>query len=153
MPLEGIVDTSAYLLDAGIELMTTSGTVQVAPYSEVKAVCFASEGGREDLFTASSRFERRPRVPGLWVRFHLRDGDVLDGILSQNLLEWPAAGYLLTPPRAGATRQRVFLPRAAATETHLLGVVGTSAGQGEAARQRAARESQPRGIQLRIFDQ
>ena len=125
-PLEGIVTPGAYLLEDHVELITLGGTLQSARYAEFKALCFVSEAGRPDLFTDHSLFERRPKVPGLWTRFSFRDGDKLDGILSHNLLEWPPMGYLVTPPRSGASRQRVFIPRAALVGTELRGVVGTS---------------------------
>lgn len=125
-PAEAIVNPAAYLLPEGIELLTTNGMVQRVPYTDVKAVCFASEVGPANLFTLHNFFERRPKAPGLWARFTLRDGDRLDGILSHNLLEWPESGYMLTPPRSSGTRQRVFLPRAALTATELRGVVGVA---------------------------
>lgn len=92
-------------------------------------------------------FERRPRVPGLWTRFRFRDGSVLDGILSHNLLEWPAEGYYVIPPQARASRQRVFIPRAALTATELRGVVGAPAipKRHDASLEKAAR-------QLPMFD-
>jgi len=126
-PIEGIVNPSGYLLDDHIELITVAGSMQSARYTDFKALCFISESGRADLFTDHPFFERRPKVPGLWTRFTFRDGDRLDGILSHNLLEWPSAGYFVTPPRAGASRQRVFIPRAALVGTELRGVVGRSA--------------------------
>ena len=148
-PVEGIVNPGAYLLEGHIELITMSGNVQKAVYDEVKALCFASEPGAGNLFTQHNLFERRPKVPGLWTRFSFRDGDQLDGILSHNLLNWPATGYLITPPRAGTTRQRVFIPRAAVTGTELRGVVGVSA---SGATRRKGR-SEADASQLRMFDQ
>lgn len=132
-PLEGLAGPHAYLAPDSIDFMTLDGSLQVIPYAELKALCFVTEAGKADLFEEHNLFERRPKVPGLWTRFTLRDGDRLDGILSHNLLEWPSAGYLITPPRAGAGRQRVFLPRAAVTGTELRGVVGVSS-RGPAAR-------------------
>lgn len=125
-PLEGLVNPAAYLAAEAIEFMTLTGTLQKVAYPEIKALCFANETGKPDLFSEHSFFDRRPKVPGLWTRFTLRDGDRLDGILSHNLLEWPSTGYLITPPRAGSGRQRVFLPRPAVTATELRGVVGVS---------------------------
>ena len=125
-PLEGIVTPGAYLLDNHLELITLSGTLHSARYDEVKALCFVSEAGQPDLFTEHKLFERRPKQPGLWTRFTFRDGDQLDGLLSPNLLEWPESGYSAVPPRAGATRQWVFIPRLAVTGTELRGVVGRS---------------------------
>jgi hypothetical protein len=101
------------------------------------------------LFTLSNLFERRPKVPGLWTRFTFRDGDRLDGILSHNLLEWPASGYFVSPPKAGAGRQRVFIPRLALVATELLGVVGRSAIAGRAAIKRGPEAKQD---QLSMFE-
>lgn len=126
-PLEGFVNPHAYLRDRDLEIMTVSGAVQFVPYLDVKALCFASERSPNDLFTAHNLFERRPKVPGLWTRFTFRDNDQLDGILSHSLLEWPNPGFFLTPPRAGASRQRVFVPKEALSKTEILGVVGASA--------------------------
>lgn len=125
-PQEGIVNPGSYLADQHVELITVQGNLQNVPYAALKALCFASEAAPADLFTDHNFFERRPKVPGLWTRFSFKDGDKLDGILSHNLLDWPAAGYLVTPPKSGAARQRVFIPRAALLGTELRGVVGTS---------------------------
>ncbi|MFL6351332.1 MAG: DUF6982 domain-containing protein [Bryobacteraceae bacterium] len=148
-PLEGIVNPGAYLLDKGVELITLDGNLQIMPYPEMKALCFVSEPGHPDLFRDHNLFERRPKVPGLWTRFMLRDGDRLDGILSHNLLDWPQSGYFITPPRAGPARQRVFLPRAALAGTELRGVVGTSL---VAARQRTKKGPPDGDGQLTMFD-
>ena len=126
-PLEAIVNPADYLHDGFIELITPGGTLHSAPYSEVKALCFAPEPGQADLFTRQNLFERRPKMPGLWARFTFRDGDQLDGLLAHNLLDWPLAGYLATPPGVGNTRQRIFLPRKGLNSTELLGVIGISA--------------------------
>lgn len=130
--LEGIVNPAAYLESPGAEgperceLISASGTLTPVPYSEVKAVCFVSESGDPRLFSFNTAFERRPRTPGLWTRFTFRDGDQLEGILSNNLIEWPAHGYLATPPFVSGLRQRVFIPRTALTATELRGVIGAA---------------------------
>lgn len=148
-PLEGIVNPGAYLLEDRVELITLGGTLHSSLYTELKALCFVSESGQQDLFTDHNLFERRPKVPGLWTRFSFRDGDKLDGILSHNLLEWPAMGYLITPPRSGASRQRVFIPRAALLGTELRGVVGTSVAASALRKRTATGRDQD---QLTMFD-
>jgi hypothetical protein len=126
-PSEALVHAGAYLLTTGIELMTPDGNLQLIDYKYVKAICFAAEGAPSDLFSAQTTFERRPKTPGLWVSFRLRDGDILEGVLPHDLLEWPPQGFLFTPPRSSAYRQRVFLPREAVSETVLRGTVGSAA--------------------------
>lgn len=148
-PIEAVVHPGSYLESDHIELITIGGTFQRVPYTDMKALCFASEPGRADLFTDHNLFERRPKIPGLWTRFTLRDGDVLEGILASNLLDWPQGGFLVTPPRAGANRQRVFLPRVALTGTELMGVVGIGGGSTS---DRKKRQSAEIAGQLRIFD-
>lgn len=122
-PSEGFGRAGPFAPGAEVELISPDGNLQVVSLAEVKAVCFVSEGGQADLFTEHTLFARRPKQPGLWTRFTFRDGDQLDGLLSPNLLEWPESGYSAVPPRAGATRQWVFIPRLAVTGTELRGVV------------------------------
>jgi hypothetical protein len=148
-PADAVVHSDSYLTALGVELMTRDGNLQIIDYNDVKALCFASEGAPADLFTTQTSFERRPKIPGLWTNFHFRDGDVLQGILPHNLLEWPFQGYLLTPPRASVYRQRVFVPRQAIRETGLLGMVGKPASIIAKSGKTADRDT---GRQLSMFD-
>jgi hypothetical protein len=126
-PVEGFVHPSTYLLGSGVEMLTLAGAVQTISYSDLKAVCFAGEPARFDLFEDHPLFERRPRFPGLWTRFTLKDGDRIDGILPHNLAEWPSAGFLFTPPRASGARQRVFVSREAVMKSEFQGLIGAAA--------------------------
>jgi len=146
-PVEGFANPAAFLFSTGIELLTRAGSVQTIAYQELKAVCFIGEPARFDLFEAHTLFERRPRMAGLWTRFTLRDGDQIDGILPHNLAEWPAGGFLFTPPRASSVRQRVFVPREALSRTEFQGVIGIAAN----AREKPSRKPPPEG-QLEMFD-
>jgi hypothetical protein len=146
-PIPGVVKRDKYLLPEHIELITSDGTLYMAPYAETKALCFVAAYGETDLFTADTFFERRPKFAGLWSRFRLRDGDVLEGTLSPNLPDWPSAGYLITPPKPKPNRQQVFLPRAAIAQTELLGVIGAAAVRTSKPAPRAAAADQ-----LKMFD-
>ena len=112
------------LQEAHVEMITTGGTLQRARYEDVKAICVGTAGAKANLFVEDTVFERRPKLAGLWVRFSLRDGDRLEGILGNNLLDWPEHGYWITPPHAGPGRQRVFLARRALRSAEVLGVIG-----------------------------
>jgi hypothetical protein len=149
-PSDALVHADAYLSANGVELLSRDGNLQVIDYEQVKALCFGAEGAPADLFSTPTGFERRPKIPGLWASFRLRDGDVLEGVLPHNVLEWPAQGYLLTPPRSGAYRQRVFLPRLAVREAILLGLIGKAASlTGKTGKKAEGRDS---GRQLSMFD-
>jgi hypothetical protein len=145
------VTPGSYLVDGYIEMITRDGNLQRVGYGEFKALCFASETAQADLFNSHNLFDRRPKTPGLWARFTFCDGDVLDGLLPHNLLDWPAAGYLVIPPKAGAGRQRVFIPRPALRNTEMKGVVGNMTGSLAGKRKPGHSAEEDRG-QLTMFD-
>ncbi len=122
--MEGLVNLASYLIESQAEWMTADGRVQQSSLDEIKVICFVSDSGKSDLFVTHSVFERRPRLQGLWTRFLFLDGDLLEGVLPHNLLDWPRQGYLAVPPQARANRQRVFVPRSSLVATELRGVVG-----------------------------
>jgi hypothetical protein len=121
--LTGFVNIYSYLQPNAVELLTPEGALLLLPYDEVKSVCFVKDFEAE----AESRriFMTRPKLEGLWVRMFFRDGEVLDGILPNNLLAWEIAGFTVTPPEPDANNQRVFVPRPALKSIQVLGVVGS----------------------------
>jgi hypothetical protein len=54
-----------------------------------------------------------------------RDGDLMDGILPNNLLLWDHYGYSVIPPEPYSNNQKVFVPREALSHISVLGVVGS----------------------------
>src|SRR6185436_16837843 len=96
-PLTGFVNAQTYLQPGGIELLTPSGTLSLVPYFEVKVVCFVKDFDSPEAAQERKLFNTRPKTDGLWVRMHLRDGEVLDGILSNNLLQLAPEGFTVTP--------------------------------------------------------
>jgi len=148
-PEEGLINSSSYLSSDLLEWLTPDGRIQQSSLEQCKALCFFTEAGKPDLFVAHSTFDRRPKSAGLWTRLFFRDGSVLDGILSHNLLEWPTTGYLLLPPQARASRQRIFVPRSALIATELRGVIGVASG---AAAKQAPRAEKSGDSQLSMFD-
>ena len=124
-PLTGFVNGQTYLQPQGVELLTPGGTLVVAPYSEIKVVCFVRDFDSVEPAQERKVFNSRPKTDGLWVRMHLRDGEVLDGILSNNLLQFTPEGFTVTPPDAYSNNQKLFVPRAALTQVNVLGVVGS----------------------------
>jgi hypothetical protein len=136
--LTGFVNAFSYLQPTAIELLKPDGALVLLPYEEVKSVCFVKD------FEAESEtrkiFMTRPKLEGLWVRMQFRDGELLDGILPNNLLTWEIAGYTVTPPEPDANNQRVFVPRSALKSIQVLGVVGSPL---TAKRKKAAAPDQP----------
>ena len=122
--VSGFVNPLSYLQSTAIELLKQDGALAVLPYEEVKSVNFV-----RDFDTSSGEpsriFMTRPKLEGLWVRMTFRDGELLDGVLPNNLLSWDIAGYTVTPPEPDSNNQRVFVPRSALHSIQVLGVVGS----------------------------
>jgi hypothetical protein len=130
---------------SGLELLTTLGTVIVVPYSEVKTVSFVRDFDQPEARREMRQFNTRPKMEGLWVRLRFRDGDSMDGLLANNLLQLEPPGFTVVPPDPGFQNQRVFVPKAALSEVQVLGVVGSPLKKGRRAKPVPAE-------QLEIFD-
>ncbi len=124
-PVTGFVNPQNYLQAGGVEVLTVSGSALSVPYEEIKVLYFVRdfEGGEPP---AEHRlFLTRPKMNGLWVRMKFRDGEVMDGLLPNDLLLWEPYGLTFVPPNAGANSQKAFVPRAALVEVQVVSVVGS----------------------------
>ena len=122
--LAGYVNPLSYLQSGGVELLTAEGQVVAVPYAEIKTVSFVRD------FDAPQEQERmvflnRPKMEGLWLRFTFRDGEIMEGVMPNNLLPVEPYGFTIIPPRPYSAQQRVFVPRAALRTVEVLGVVGS----------------------------
>jgi hypothetical protein len=121
----GFVSPQSYLQAGGMEVVTRSSVHTVIPYSEIKAVYFVRDFDEGESSRERRLFSTRPRMEGLWVRMTFRDGEIMDGLLPNNLLAEDACGFTVTPPDPASRGQRIFVPRAALREIAVLGVVGS----------------------------
>jgi hypothetical protein len=121
-PLAGYVNPFSYLQLTGIELLLADGNVLNIPYSDIKTVAFVRDFDNTGETTRT--FNTRPKMDGLWVSFEFRDGDILEGIMPNNLLQVEAYGFLAIPPNP-VRDQRIFIPRTALRSVAVLGVVGS----------------------------
>jgi len=122
--LAGYVNPVTFLQPAGVELLSSDGQVAILPYDEVKTVSFVREFEPPDA-PERQVFNSRPKMAGLWVGLRFRDGETMQGILPNNLLQVENHGFVVVPPDPYGNRQRVFVPRAALLAVEVLGVVGS----------------------------
>ena len=123
-PLAGYVNPASYLQPAGVELLSALGNLSIVPYEEIKTISFVRdfEGAGE---TGRRVFNTRPKMEGLWISLQFRDGEVMEGIMPNNLLALEPYGFTVIPPDPYSNQQRVFIPRAAVRSVEVLGVVGS----------------------------
>jgi hypothetical protein len=130
-PLAGYVNPVSYLQPTGVELLSAEGQISSVPYGEIRWVAFVRDFSSPSEDTRKV-FLTRPKMEGLWLRFTLRDGDVLEGIMSNNLLPVEHFGFSVIPPDPYSNNQRLFIPRMALRSAEVLGVVGSPLKRGKA---------------------
>jgi hypothetical protein len=122
--LAGFINPASYLQPTGVELLSAQGNVQTIPYVEIKSIGFVRDF--EAGAVADRRvFNTRPKIVGLWVSFQFRDGDVMEGVMPNNLLQLEHYGFTVIPPDPLSNQQRVFIPRVSLRSVEVLGVVGS----------------------------
>jgi hypothetical protein len=121
--LSGYVHPQSYLQLTGVELLSEQGNVATVPYEEIKTISFVRDfDNTPDLRRV---FNTRPKMEGLWMSFQFRDGDVMEGVMPNNLLPLEPHGFTIIPPDPYSNQQRVFIPRVALRAVEVLGVVGS----------------------------
>lgn len=126
--LSGYVEPQGFARDGRLELLDLTGKVTELTLREIKTVCFVRDFLPNDPANperlARRAFTTRPRMAGLWVRLHFRDGDQLEGMASNDLSLLDPEGIQITPPDTRSNTQRVFVPRSALEALQIIAVIG-----------------------------
>ena len=123
-PLEGFLQLPEGAQAPVLELLTTEGTVQNVPLEEVRLVCFVRDFSGEETWRQHRSFLNRPKSGGLWLRLRFRDGESIEGLLPNDLLQIES-GFTIVPPDPTFQNQRIFVPRQALQTVQVLGVIGS----------------------------
>ncbi len=123
--VKGYLNAATLGLAQTLDLLTTEGEHCSISLGDIKSVYFVREfDGPFEL--ERKTFLSRPKLDGLWVRLRFSDGDAMEGMVSNNLLDLLDTGVQLTPPDIHGNISRVFIPRSALAEVKVLGVVGAA---------------------------
>ena len=121
--VSGYVSPTQFVNEGKLELLNTSGTVISMDLREIKGVYFVREFAESDTLSRKT-FTSRPRTEGLWVRLRFKDGEVLEGMMPNDLSQTMAEGFLINPPDLRSNTQRIFVPRSALSGLIVLAVIG-----------------------------
>lgn len=106
-----------------LDLLTPDGEHQEIPLSRVRSIYFVRQF-EGDFEPERKVFLSRPKLDGLWIRLRYSDGETLEGVVPNDLLNLLDNGIQLTPPDFNSNTDRIFVPRSAVTDLTVLGVVG-----------------------------
>ena len=122
-PLEGFLQLPEGGQATSLELLTTEGTVQEVPLDQVRLVSYVRDFPATETWRDHRTFLSRPKVNGLWLRLRFRDGESVEGLMPNDLLQVDS-GFMVVPPDA-FQNQRIFVPRQALQTVQVLGVIGS----------------------------
>jgi hypothetical protein len=123
--VNGYVSPAQFIQDGKFELLNTTGNVVGIEVADIKVVLFVREFGETDSLSRKT-FTTRPRAEGLWVKIKFKDGDVMEGLMPNDLSLNLAEGYLINPPDLRSNVQRMFVPRTALESLTVLAVIGAN---------------------------
>jgi uncharacterized protein DUF6982 len=123
--VNGYVAPAHFIRDGKLELLNTTGNVVAIEVAEIKCVFFVRDFSDSDSLMRKT-FTTRPRSEGLWVRIKFKDGEVLEGLMPNDLSLTTAEGFLVNPPDLRSNVQRLFVPRGALESLTVLAVIGAT---------------------------
>jgi hypothetical protein len=139
--LAGYLSSAGFAPGGHVELLDLAGKVVTAPLSEVKWLCFVRDfnsGEPENPERLLRKtFAGRPRSEGVWLRLKLTDGDLIEGLATNDLTLIEPPGIFLTPPDVRSNTQRLFIPHSSVAALEVVAVITspTRRKQAETARQ------------------
>ena len=140
--LRGYLNPSRLGQNGPVDLLSQDGEHTEIPPDKLRSIYFVREFSGE-FEPDRKAFLSRPKLDGLWVRLRYTDGDTLEGVIPNDLLNLLDNGVQITPPDLNSNTDRIFVPRVALSEITVLGVVGI------ARRKPAA----PSVVQPRLFNE
>jgi hypothetical protein len=132
--LNGYVAPAHFINEGKLEVLNTAGNVVGIELKEIKGVYFVREFADSESLSRKT-FTSRPRSEGLWVRLKFKDGEILEGMMPNDLTQALPEGYLVNPPDLRSNTQRIFVPRTALASLNVLAVIGGAQRRRKAAAQ------------------
>ena len=146
--VKGYANSEAFLTADGVEVLDLEGRLQKVPADQIKGIYFVREFDGHRERPERKVFLSRPRMTGLWIRMTFKDAEVLDGLISENLLAHEPHGFLVTPPDVYSNNLKIFIPRSALATMEVLDVISNGARRPYQQVRRARRS--PTGVSAQI---
>jgi hypothetical protein len=125
--VKGYADSDAFLTTGNVEVLDLEGRLLKLPLDHIKGIYFVRDFDGQPDRPERKVFLSRPRLTGLWVRMTFKDAEVLDGLISENLLSLEPHGFLVTPPDVYSNNLKIYIPRSALAALEVLDVISNGA--------------------------
>src|SRR5260370_23534675 len=119
--VQGYVSPSSFVNEGKLELLNTSGKLVFIELHEIKGVYFVRDFNDSESLNRKT-FAARPRSEGLGVRLRFQDGEVIEGMMPNELTQLSADGFLIIPTDTRSNTQRIYFPKQALQSLAVLAV-------------------------------
>jgi hypothetical protein len=102
--------------------LVDTGEVEEVPTREAKAVFFVKTFDGDVRHKALHFHENAPIVPGLWVRVHFQDNEMIEGIISNTCDFVLEDGFFLVPTDPNGNNRLVYVNKRGLKDFHVLGM-------------------------------
>ncbi len=125
--IKGYLDPEAFITPVGVEVLDLEGRLLKLPLDQIKGVYFVRDFDGDRERHERKVFLSRPRMTGLWVRMTFKDAEILDGLISEDLLTHEPHGYHVTLPDVYSNNLKIYIPRSALATLEVLDVITNGA--------------------------
>ena len=97
-------------------------TVEDVPTKDAKAVFFVKTFDGDERHRPLHFHENAPITPGLWVRVHFYDNEMIEGIISNSGDFVLSEGFFLMPTDPNGNNRLVYVQKKGLRDFHVLGI-------------------------------
>ncbi len=119
---QGIPAAAPLSFPKSINIKSPAGRDVKVPIDTLKALFFVKELDGDSAYAETKFFTSGPTIEGLWVHLTFTDGEMTEGIVSNNLAFVNEPGFLMKPPDPHSNNNAVYVLKSALTHFRVVGV-------------------------------
>jgi hypothetical protein len=127
----GYLPADGFARNGHVEMLGLEGKVVALEMASLKWICFVRDFNSGEVNNPErllrKTFAGRPRTEGLFLRLTLKDGDVIEGLATNDVSLATGDGIFVTPPDTRSNTQRIWVPRESLEGMEVIAVIGAKA--------------------------
>ena len=126
----GYLPSSSFCHNGTLELLALDGKTLQLDAAGLKWICYVRDFNSGEAANPErllrKTFTGRPRTEGLLLRIRLTDGDLIEGLVANDISLISGEGIFLTPPDVRSNTQRIWISPSAIAELEVIALIGAA---------------------------
>lgn len=126
----GYLPSSSFFHNGTLELLALDGKTLQLDADGLKWICYVRDFNSGEAANPErllrKTFTGRPRTEGLLLRIRLTDGDLIEGLVANDISLISGEGVFLTPPDVRSNTQRIWISPSAIAELEVIALIGAA---------------------------